>query len=73
MVNDSLPARNRLWFRKFLIKQIWKTSHDTENIIRDERVRYKHNRKAATMPALSFGESGKYKYLTGEDITSWVK
>ena len=36
--------------------------------IRDEKVQYDINRKAAKISALSSGEIRKYEYLTGEDI-----
>ena len=36
--------------------------------IRDEKIRYDINRKAAKISALSSGEIRKYEYLTGEDI-----
>ena len=36
--------------------------------IRDEKVQYDINRKAAKISALSSGEIPKYEYLTGEDI-----
>ena len=36
--------------------------------IRDEKLQYDINRKAATISALSSGKIHKYEYLTGEDI-----
>ena len=36
--------------------------------IRDEKLRYGINRKAAKISALSSGEIHKYEYLTAEDI-----
>ena len=36
--------------------------------IRDEKLQYDINRKAAKISALSSGEIRKYEYLTGEDI-----
>ena len=36
--------------------------------IRDEKLQYDINRKAAKISALSSGEIHKYEYLTGEDI-----
>ena len=36
--------------------------------IRDEKLQYDINRKAAKISALSSGEIHKYGYLTGEDI-----
>ena len=36
--------------------------------IKDEKLQYDINRKAAKMSALSSGKLHKYEYLTGEDI-----
>ena len=36
--------------------------------IRDEKLQYDINRKAAEMSALSSGKIDKYKYLTGNEI-----
>ena len=36
--------------------------------IRDEKLQYNINRKAAKLSALSSGKIHKYEYLTGEDI-----
>ena len=36
--------------------------------IKDERLQYNTNRKAAKISALSSGKLHKYEYLTGEDI-----
>ena len=36
--------------------------------IRDEKLQYDINRKAAKISALSSGKNHKYKHLTGEDI-----
>ena len=36
--------------------------------IKDEKLQYNINRKAAKISALSSGEIRKYEYLTGEDI-----
>ena len=36
--------------------------------IRDEKLQYKINRKAAKISALSSGKIDKYEYLTGEEI-----
>ena len=36
--------------------------------IRDEKLQYDINRKAAKISALSSGKIDKYKYLTGEEI-----
>ena len=36
--------------------------------IRDQKLRYDINRKAAKISALVSGEIHKYEYLTGEDI-----
>ena len=38
--------------------------------IRDEKLQYNINRKAAKVSALSSGKSNKYEYLTGEEILS---
>ena len=37
--------------------------------IREEKLRYNINRKAAEISAKSSGKLHKYEYLTGEDIT----
>ena len=39
-----------------------------EDQIRDEKLQYDINRKAAKILALSSGKTGKYEYLTGEEI-----
>ena len=36
--------------------------------IKDERLQYNINRKAAKLSALSSGKIHKYEYLTGENI-----
>ena len=36
--------------------------------IKDEKLQYDINRKAAKISALSSGKIGQYEYLTGEDI-----
>ena len=36
--------------------------------IRDEKLHYDINRKAAEIPALSSGKIDKYEYLTGKEI-----
>ena len=38
------------------------------NQIKDEKLQYDINRKAAKISALSSGKLHKYEYLTGEDI-----
>ena len=37
--------------------------------IRDEKLRYDINRKAAKMSALSSGKFDKYEYLAGEELS----
>ena len=39
-----------------------------EDQIRDEKLQYDINREAAKLSALSSGKTGKYEYLTGEEI-----
>ena len=39
-----------------------------EGQIRDEKLQYDINREAAKISALSSGKTGKYEYLTGEEI-----
>ena len=39
-----------------------------ENQIKDEKLQYDINRKAAKISALSSDKIDKYEYLTGEDI-----
>ena len=39
-----------------------------DNQIRDEKLQYDINRKAAKISALSSGKIHKHEYLTGEDI-----
>ena len=41
-----------------------------EDQIRNEKLQYDINRKAAKISALSSGKIGKYEYLTGEEILS---
>ena len=36
--------------------------------IRDEKLQYDINKKAAEIPALSSGKNDKYEYLTGKEI-----
>ena len=40
----------------------------TEDQIKDEKLQYDINRKAAKISALSSGKIHKYEYLTGEEI-----
>ena len=40
----------------------------TNDPIRDEKLQYDINRKAAEISALSSGKIDKYEYLTGKDI-----
>ena len=42
----------------------------TDDKIRDEKLKYNTNRKAAKMSALSSGKIDKYEYLTGEETLS---
>ena len=39
-----------------------------EDQIRDEKLQYDINREAAKISVLSSGKTGKYEYLTGEEI-----
>ena len=39
-----------------------------EDQIRDEKIQYDINREAAKISALSSGKTGRYEYLTGEEI-----
>ena len=39
-----------------------------EDQIRDEKLEYDINKEAAKISALSPGNTGKYEYLTGEEI-----
>ena len=39
-----------------------------ENQVKDEKLQYDINRKAAKISALSSGKIDKYEYLTGEEI-----
>ena len=39
-----------------------------EDQIRDEKLQYNINRKAAKITVLSSGKIDKYEYLTGEEI-----
>ena len=41
-----------------------------EDQIRDEKLQYDINRKAAKISALSSGKIDKYEYLTGEEVLS---
>ena len=61
--NTTLAPNNPLRFRKNLFNIM--TINDQ---IRDEKLQYDINRKAAKISALSSGEIHKYGYLTGEDI-----
>ena len=69
LVNDTmLPSNNPLRFRKnlsniFIIK-IMKINDQ----IRDEKLQYDIDRKAAEISVKSSGKLHKYEYLTGKDI-----
>ena len=45
-----------------------KPNHDIDDKIRDEKLQYDINRKAAKISALSSGAIDKYEYLTGGEI-----
>ena len=42
--------------------------HTTDDQIRDEKLQYDINKKAAKISALSSGKIDKYEYLIGEEI-----
>ena len=46
---------------------MYNKNHDNDQI-RDEKLQYNSDRKAAEISALSSGKIHKYEYVTGEDI-----
>ena len=64
VINTTIPSNNLLRFRKNL--NITMMTINTQ--IKDEKLQYNINRKAAKVSALSSGKLHKYEYLTGEDI-----
>ena len=68
LVNDTtLPSNNPLRFRKNRFN-IYNKTIAINDQIRDEKLQYDNDRKAAKISALSSGKIHKYEYLTGEDI-----
>ena len=69
LVNDTtLPSDNPLRFRKNLLGSYIIKIMTIEDQIKDEKLQYDINRKAAKISALSSGKLDKYEYLTGEEI-----
>ena len=66
VVDTTLPSDNPLRFIKNLLKQIYNKIMTIEDQIRDEKVQYDINRKAAIISALSSKKIDKNDYLTGE-------
>ena len=72
MVNDAtLASDNPLRFRK----DLFNTSHNKiitiNDQIRNEKLQYDINRKAAEISSLRSGKIDKYEYLTGNDILAF--
>ena len=68
LVNDTmLSSNNPLRFRKNLFN-IYNKNNDNYDQIRDEKLKYDINRKAAEISAKSSGKLHKYEYLTGGEI-----
>ena len=68
VVNTTLPSENPLRFRKNLLKEIYNKIMAIDDQIRDEKLQYDINRKAAIISGLSSNKIGKYEYLTGKEI-----
>ena len=67
LVNDAtLASDNPLKFRKNLLT--YNRIMTIDDQIRDKKLQYDINRKAAEISALSSGKIHKYEYLTGEEI-----
>ena len=54
--------------KKESFKIIYNKIMTIEDQIKEEKLQYDINREAAKMSALSSGKTGKYEYLTGEEI-----
>ena len=69
LVNDTtLPSDNPLRFSKNILEWIYNKIMPTGDQIKNEKLQYDINRKAAKISALSSGKIDKYEYLTGEEI-----
>ena len=67
LVNDvTLASDNPLRFRNNLLT--YNRIMTIDDQIRDKKLQYDINRKAAEISALSSGKIHKYEYLTGEEI-----
>ena len=63
-----IASNNPLPFRKILLKRIQKLIVTIDDKIRDEKLQYHVNRKAAKIVALSSGKINKFEYHTDEKI-----
>ena len=68
VVDTTLSSEYPLRFRKKFLKQIYNKIMAIDDQIRDEKLQYDINRKAAIISALSSNKINKYEYLTGEEI-----
>ena len=67
LVNDvTLASDNPLRFRNNLLT--YNRIMTIDDQIRDKKLQYDINRKAAEISVLSSGKIHKYEYLTGEEI-----
>ena len=67
LVNDvTLASDNPLRFRNNILT--YNRIMTIDDQIRDKKLQYDINRKAAEISALSSGKIHKYEYLTGEEI-----
>ena len=70
LVNDTtLPSDNSFRFSKNILEWIYNKIMPTGDQIKNEKLQYDINRKAAKISALSSGKIDKYEYLTGEQIS----
>ena len=69
VIDATFVSDNPLRFRKNLTQKTpKKPSLTIDDKIRDEKLEYHVNRKAAKISALSSGKIDKYEYLRGEEI-----
>ena len=68
MIDTTLASDNSLRFRKNLLEIMQKLIMTINDKIRDEKLQYDINKKAAKVSALFSGKIDKYEYLTGEEI-----
>ena len=68
VIDAILALDNPLSFRYSLLERIQNLIMTIDDKIRDEKLQYEINKKAAKLAALSSKKTDKYEYLAGDDM-----